>query len=196
MDAHQILKFIGGALTLLLFIPMIAEVFRDGGVGQSFATWILWAALDGILIVTLLEQHGNFWVALGFAVGDLALAALLLAKGRVAWGWFETVILLLVIGCLIVWKFSGPRWATIAATAGVCFGGLPGLLTLWRQPNRALGNIWAGYFLANSLSFVGGTAMTIEERFAPGAFAAFSLLMFLASRRPAVKVACEVAKAD
>jgi hypothetical protein len=186
MDAHQILKIVGGALTMLLFIPLIVGVLRDGGVGQSFATWILWAALDAILIVSLVEQHGNYPIAVGFAIGDTALAGLLLYKGRVTWGRFETAILLMVIVCLGVWKFSGPMVATIAATTGGCLGGLPGLVTLWRNPNRKLGNIWAGYVLANGLSFLGGTAMNIEERFAPGIFTVFSVLMFLASRRTRV----------
>jgi hypothetical protein len=33
---------------------------------------------------------------------------------------------------------------------------------------------------------LGGTAMNIEERFAPGIFTVFSVLMFLASRRTRV----------
>ncbi len=182
MDAHQFLKIAGGALTLLLFIPMIVGVQRNGGAGQSFATWILWAALDTVLITSLLEQRGNYFVALGFAIGDAVLAMLLLYKRRVTWGRFETVILLLVIASLAVWKISGPVLATVASTLGGCLGGLPGLVTLWRNPDRKLGNIWAGYVLANALSFFGGTAMTIEERFAPAAFTIFAILMFAASR--------------
>lgn len=183
MDVHDILKFAGGVLTMLLFIPLILGVLKDGGIGQSFATWLLWAALDGILISSVIEQHGNFLVALGFATGDAVVAMILLCQGRAYWGWFETVILLLVIACLVVWKFGGPMVATIAATLGGCIGGLPGLVTLWRNPDRKLGNIWAGYMLANGLAFLGGTAMTVAERFVPGAFAIFSLLMFTASRR-------------
>jgi hypothetical protein len=47
-----------------------------------------------------------------------------------------------------------------------------------------VGNIWGWYVLANGLAFLGGTAMTLEERFAPGVFAAYSLLLFFASRKP------------
>ena len=183
MDFSQALKLAGGALALLLFIPMIAETLRAGGAGQSFATWLLWAALDVILVGSLVQQHGNFLVMLGFAIGDIALAGLLLWQRRVAWGWFETVILLLVAGCLAVWRFGGAREATLASTAGVCIAGMPGLVKLWKNPERKLGNIWAGYALANLFSFLGGTAMTVEERFAPGAFAVFSLMMFAASRK-------------
>ena len=54
---------------------------------------------------------------------------------------------------------------------------------MWRNPQRTVGNIWAGYALANCLAFAGGTAMTVEERFSPAIFAVLSLLMFAASRR-------------
>jgi hypothetical protein len=87
---------------------------------------------------------------------------------------------------LIGWKLGGAKTATVAATLGICLAGIPGLIELWRNPQRKVGNIWGWYVLANGLAFLGGTAMTLEERFAPGVFAAYSLLMFFASRRPGV----------
>ncbi|HEX4264644.1 MAG TPA: hypothetical protein VH597_09920 [Verrucomicrobiae bacterium] len=183
MDYHQSLKIAGGLVALLLFVPMVLGILKDGADGHSGASWLLWGALDTVLTITIIEQHGNFLLPLGFAIGDVLLVILLLAKGRFQWGRFETVILALVIACIIIWKFSGPKSATIAATLGVCIALLPGLLAMWKRPQRKLGNIWAGYILANVLSFFGGTAMTIEERFAPGVFALCALAMFLASRR-------------
>jgi len=107
----------------------------------------------------------------------------LLIKRRVSWGWFENVVLALVIGSIVAWKLAGPRTATIAATMGVCFAGIPGFLAMWKQPQRKVGLVWAGYVVANLVSFFGGTAMIIQERFAPGVFAVCSLAMFAASRR-------------
>jgi hypothetical protein len=66
---------------------------------------------------------------------------------------------------------------------GICVAGIPGLLAMLKHPQRQVGNVWAGYILANVLSFFGGTAMTIEERFAPGVFALCALVMFAASRK-------------
>jgi hypothetical protein len=183
MDYHQGLKIAGGVLALLLFIPMIGGILKDGTDGHSGATWLLWGVLDTVLTITIVEQRGNFLLPLGFAIGDVALVILLVAKGRFHWGWFETVVLGLVIACVIVWKFAGPKEATVVSTLGVCIALLPGLQTMWKRPQRKVGNIWAGYILANGLSFLGGTAMTIEERFAPGVFALCSLAMFAASRR-------------
>ncbi len=196
MDYHEPLKIVGGVFTLLLFIPMIVGVFRDGGVGQSFATWSLWVALDCVLVGSLVVQHGNYFMALGFALGDTALAAVLLAKGRATWSKFDTFILGLVVVSLVVWGCSGPKLATIASTLGCLIAGMPGLLALGRNPERGLGNVWAGFALANALSFFGGATMTVKDRFAPGSFALFAGAMFLASRRPVIKAATEVVKAD
>ena len=184
MDFHDFLKITGGIGALALFVPMAVEVIKDGGAGQSFATWMLWAALDTILTVSLFLQHGNYLLPLGFAAGGIVLTTLLLAKGRFAWDRMDNVILLLVLGCLIGWKLGGAKTATVAATLGICLAGIPGLVELWRNPQRKVGNIWGWYVLANGLAFWGRTAMTVEERFAPGVFAVYSLLMFVASRKP------------
>jgi hypothetical protein len=184
MDFHDFLKTVGGIGALLLYFPLAVQVIKDGGAGQSFATWLLWAALDTILTISLFLQRGNYLLPLGFAVGGIALTTLLLVKGRFAWSRTDTVILALVLGCLAGWKWGGARTATVAATLGICLAGIPGLVDLWRNPQRKVGNIWGGYVLANGISFLGGTAMTVEERFAPGVFAVFSLLMFVAGRKP------------
>jgi hypothetical protein len=183
MDFHDFLKLAGGIGALALFVPMAIEVIKDSGAGQSFATWMLWAALDTILTVSLFLQHGNYLLPLGFASGGIVLTTLLLVKGRFAWDRMDNVILVLVLGCLLGWKLGGAKTATVAATLGICLAGIPGLVELWRNPQRKVGNIWGWYVLANGLAFLGGTAMTVEERFSPGVFAAYSLLMFGASRR-------------
>ncbi len=185
MEYHQVLKIAGGLLALLMFIPMLASILKEGAEGQSCATWMLWGALDTVLTISIIQQRGNFLLPLGFAIGDVLVVILLLAKGKFRWGWFESCILVVVIGCVVAWKYSGSRTATIAATLGICVAGIPGLLAMLKQPQRKMGNVWLGYVLANALSFFGGTAMTVEERFAPGIFALCALVMFAASRKPA-----------
>lgn len=182
MDYHQVLQWAGGLLALLLFIPFVREVLKHPE-GQSCATWMLWGALDTILTISLLRQHGNFLLALGFAIGDVVLVALLLARGRFQWGRFETVILILMLGCLLAWKIGGPKTATVASTLGVCIALVPGVIALWKNPQPSVGKVWAGYGVANLISFFGGRAMTIEERFAPAMFTLCAVTMVLASRR-------------
>src|SRR5260221_3794181 len=137
MDLHEFLKLAGGLLALVLFVPMIVEIVRTRAAGQSFATWGLWALLDSILTITLWQQHGNYLLSLGFAVGGVFLSAVLLAQGGWAWGKIETVIALMVLASLAVWKFSSTRHATISVTAGICIAGIPGIVEMARKPQRS-----------------------------------------------------------
>lgn len=180
MNGHEILKLAGGVMALGMFVPMIVEIVRSRGAGQSFATWGLWAVLDTMLTVSLWQQHGNYLLSLGFTVGGVGLTLVLLAQGGCTWGKFETAITVMVLASMTVWKYSGSRNATMAITAAICIAGLPGIVEMIRQPQPAAAKLWAGYTVANSLSFFGGTAMTVEERLAPGAFTVLSALMLAA----------------
>lgn len=187
MDWHQFLRLGGGLMALALFVPMIIEIIRQRGAGQSFATWGLWALLDTMLTITVWQQHGNYFLSLGFAVGGVVLTSVLLAQGGWAWGKFESVIALMVLASMAVWKFSGPRNATIAVTVAMSVASIPGLVEMLREPQRSAGKLWAGFTVANSLAFFGGTAMTVEQRLVPAAFTAISVLMLGACWWPAKK---------
>jgi len=180
MNGHDILKLAGGVMALALYAPMTIEIVRARGAGQSFATWGLWAVLDTILTITLWQQHGNYLLSLGFALGGVALAVALLWQGNWSWGKFETIIALMVLASLAVWKFSGPRNATIAVTTAICLAGIPGFVEMLRQPQPSAAKLWAGFTVANLLAYFGGTAMTLEERLAPAAFTVLCGLMVLA----------------
>jgi hypothetical protein len=183
MEIHGILKLVGGVATLLMFIPMALEIIRSNGASQSFSTWLLWAMLDSTLAASTIIQHGNFLLPLGFALGSWVLATLLVIKGRFAWVGLDSAVLALVLVCLAGWIFGGARMAIIFATLAIALATFPGFIELWRHPQRGVGNVWAGFALTNTLSFAGGNAMTIEERFSPGIFAVLALMMVMASRK-------------
>ena len=57
MNGHDILKLASGVLAVGLYVPMILEIVRARGAGQSFASWGLWAVLDSILTITLYQYR-------------------------------------------------------------------------------------------------------------------------------------------
>ena len=183
MDIHDILKIAGGVGALLLFIPMAIQTVKENGAGQNFATWILWAALDTILAISTIMKHGNYLLPLGFSIGGILMTVLLLVKRRFAWEKLDYVILALVVVCLVVWYTSGARTAIVASTLATSVATIPGLIELWKRPQRRVADIWGAYSIANALAFFGGTAMSIEEKFTPAIFTVLSLLMFVAGRR-------------
>jgi len=183
MDIHEALRVSSGVLALLLYVPFVMRALKDGGEGQSFAMWALWAVLDTTMTIALIAQGGNYLLTAGFSIGSIVLAFTLLAQGRASWSWFETLILVMVLICLGVWKVSGPKMATVATTVAILIAGIPGAVELWRHPQPAVGRLWGGYAVANLLAFVGGHSWTIEERLAPGAFTLQTLLMLAVGYR-------------
>jgi len=192
VNYNDLLKISAGVLALLLYVPLIIGAWRNNGAGQSFAMWALWAVLDTLITISLILQNGNFWLTAGFATGSIVLSLLLLAKGRFAWGRLETAILLLVLVCLAIWKFSGPQMATVATTLAIFIAGLPGLIELWRNPQPAVARIWLGYTIANLMALLGGSAWTIEERFTPGVLAVQTFALVVVGYRTKPGSASEV----
>ncbi|MFN3409440.1 MAG: hypothetical protein ACK45B_10635 [Limisphaerales bacterium] len=177
MDLSSTLKIAGGVLALLMILPLVVDAIRRNGAGQSFAMWALWAMLDLIITISLMAQRGNFWLTAGFALGSLILAVTLLAKGRFSWGRLETLVAALVAGCVAVWAVGGPRAATLATTAAIVVAGLPGMVALWREPQRSQAFVWAGYTVANLCALAGGAEWSLSERFAPAVFATQTLAL-------------------
>jgi len=183
VNSHDILKISAGVLALVLYLPLIRSAWRDNGAGHSFAMWALWAVLDTTITISLILRDGNFWLTAGFAAGSIILSLALLAKGRFTWGGLETVVLLLVLACLAIWKFSGPRRAIVATTLAIFIAGLPGLIELWKNPQPSVARIWLGYTIANLMAFLGGSTWTLEERFAPSIFAVQTLALTVVGYR-------------
>ena len=195
MDFHDVLKLAGGIGALALFVPMAVRIIKDDGAGQSFATWFLWATLDTILTVSLFLQHGNYLLPLGFAAGGIALtvsvagqrAIRLEPHGQRVFG----------AGARLPGRLEnrvGPRRPPSPPRWGFAWRAFPGWLSCGEIRSAKWETSGAGTCWPTGLSFLGGTAMTLEERFAPAVFAVFSALMVVAGFRktpggkPGIKV--------
>jgi len=183
MPLQEVFRWSSGLLGLAMYVPLVVDVIRRRGVGHSFAMWSLWAMLDSIATASLVVQQGNFLLTGGFALGSILLTLLLLRYRRFKWGSLEWVVSMLVLLCLALWLFAGPGTATIATTLAIVTASVPGLVELWRAPDPLAARIWAGFFVANCLALLGGESWSIQERFAPAAFALQTLVMFLAGNR-------------
>jgi hypothetical protein len=186
MEFHDFPRIASGVLALFMYVPFVLRALKDGGKGQSFAMWALWAVLDTTMTISLIVQGGNYLLTAGFSIGSIVLAVVLLAQGRATWSRFETLILTLVVICLAVWAVSGPKMATVATTAAILIAGIPGAIELWRHPEPAMGRLWGGYAVANLLALFGGHSWTVEERLAPTVFTLQTVFMMAIGHRRCV----------
>lgn len=182
MSINEILVWLSSGMALALYIPLITGILR-GEIAQSVATWALWVTLDVIALVNIVHKHGNFLLVLLYCMCGTLVTVSLIYKKHFKWSHFESFVLILVCICLVVWGFSGAKWAIISSTVAVCISGIPQIRDSWREPDRATGFIYIGYAIVNGLSFLGGRSWTIEERFYPGMCVLLCLSVAIAALR-------------
>jgi hypothetical protein len=163
------LQLIGAIVGLIAFIPLIADISKDKNneTNQNFATWILWAILDGIAAVTTIFQSGNFWLPLGYSFGGFAITILLIYRKRISWTKFESLIAVLVTICLSIWWYVGDKAGTLASTLAVMIASIPQLIDIAKNPSSTPRLVYFLFGLGGFLSFIGGKSWTIEERLYP-----------------------------
>jgi len=180
---NGILVWAGSLLAFGLYWPLVKGILRGEITNQSFATWILWVALDAIALVGLILRNGNYLLLVFYILGGSIVFLSLLYKKLFKWTGFETFVLILVVICLAIWYGSGSRWAIISSTIAVFVAGCPQIKDCWETPDKKTTLIYFGYTLANFLNFLGGKAWSIEERFYPGICTILCLLIALSSLR-------------
>ena len=82
MKLLELLTTITGLLPYALLIQGILK----GTVKQSFATWILWLALDVIMVYGTISQKGNPLLYSVFTLGTCIVTILLIVKKQYTWG--------------------------------------------------------------------------------------------------------------
>lgn len=165
-------------LALFLYFPLCIQIIK-GKVQQNFATWFLWATLDGVAAGTLVVQHGNYLLPVAYTLGSGITALCIIRSKNFVWTWFESLVTILVIICITIWAVSGPRIATIASSLAMIIAGAPQIIETYQRPRDTPIMIFFGYFTANSLSMLGAKSWTVEERFYPTCAATFCLAIVI-----------------
>jgi hypothetical protein len=188
LDISKILIWSGTALSLALFILTVMGIIK-GIIRQSAATFLLWALLDTIALVSVILQKGNYILLVFFTMSGFMTFGCLLYKRLFIWTSFETKVAALVAVCLVVWAMSGPMWATVASTIAVFISGFPQMRDSWRHPDLKTGLIYVGFTAVNLSSFFAGKDWSIKERFYYGVCSVLVIIIALVSllrKKPAI----------
>ncbi len=180
MNTYQLVSTV---VALLLYVPLARQILL-GQVKQNIATWILWGTLDLLAAASLIVQHGNWFLPAAYVAGCILIVICLVKTKIILWGRFENICCFMVVICLVGWMLSGPRLATILSTTGVVLAGLPQVKDAYKNPEEMPLFIYVGYTIVNTLSAMGGSGWTVEERLYPAACAVLCLVIVgCASRR-------------
>lgn len=163
----EYLQPLSGGISILAYLLLITALLRTT-TEQSFAAFLLWAMLDIIASITTILEHGNYWLALSNAIGSTIIMLLLIYKKQVSWSWVESMTALLVIVCLVVWYTAGEQAGIIASSLAVVIASIPQMADTYKKPAATPTYIYLVFLTANIISFIGGSAWTVEERFYQG----------------------------
>lgn len=179
------LTLAGSIIGILVYVPLCYQILKNGDrVEQNFATWILWAILDGIATASIIYQHGNFLLTAAFSLGSTITAICILKSKNFSWGWFESMATFLAIACMVIWALSGARIATIASTTAVLIAGLPLMWDCYKRPWKNPFFTYSAFMVSNVLGTAGGKNWSVEERFYPAACTVYcGVVMILVARK-------------
>ncbi|MCX6832757.1 MAG: hypothetical protein NT028_11630, partial [candidate division Zixibacteria bacterium] len=172
------LSLVAGIIAILLYVPLCVQVL-SGKVKQNFATWVLWATLDGIVAATIIFQGGSFLLPAAYSLGSAAVTLSILKSKNFKWTWFETMVACLVVACVVVWVVSGAKVATVASTLAVMIAGVPQSIEAYKKPHEQPFLIYVGFLVANSLATAGAKNWSIEERFYPASMTLLTIAVVL-----------------
>lgn len=154
-------------LAISIYYFLWKQIAR-GDAHQNIYTWILWAILDFVAAVSIFLQHGNFVLPAVYVGGTIITVVLIKRAGdHPEWTIHETIVIVLVATCMIVWKTSGNNAATVASTLAVIISGYSQMKDNWLEPKKAPFAVYAAYVVVNALATLGGKDWSIEERFYP-----------------------------
>ncbi len=177
------LTIVGSIIAILAYFPLWWQIKRNE-IEQNLLTWVLWFALDVIIVASIFFQKGNFLLPATYTIGSLITTILIIkSQNKMSWTWFESFVSALVLISMIIWYFSGDKAATVTATAAMLVAGIPQLVDAYKNPHSMPLLVYGAYIIANSFSLAGATDWSVKESLYPASALIYCLLIFIFSIR-------------
>ena len=152
---------------LIGYSIMIVMTHLGTGENLSFTTFALWSMLDSIVAIAMYKKRIDPSIPIVYGGGATLVAFILLFKGRCSWSNMDSIVSVLVIVCLILWKIKGPKWANLMATTAAAISGIPFLYITWKNPDSSpiIPNVV--FLIANVLQLLSVKEWSVEKVFFP-----------------------------
>lgn len=80
------------------------------------------------------EKDSGFIILLGFSVGSFIMAIILFYQRRFIWTKLESIVSILIIGCIILFKTTSPYWALLFGIVSESIVGIYLIIQTWKRP--------------------------------------------------------------
>jgi len=166
--SRKSLATVGGLMASLTIIAFGLSLLSSN-VEQNVVTWIMWAILDVLLLLSSIAagSKGAWLLPAGYTLGATTTAVVLLRRGVWVWGTIETLCAVGVLASVVVWRSVGPKWAIVALTIAMTIAGVPEAHHEYLNPQPASWWLWAIVALSCVLTGFATKEWSIKERFFP-----------------------------
>lgn len=185
MPVKEILSILAGVIYVGGYIPYIRAILQ-GETKPSKTSWLIWAALDSIIVAAMLVKHTVNGQILGAVTGSWIVVALAMKHGEPGWTMLDKFCLGGAALGLLLWQtFQSPVLGVLTSLIVMIIGSIPTFVSAWKYPEHEDRIAWTMYWFSCVIALIAIPRWTILDAAQPCAFTAIeSVMMYLLWLRP------------
>ena len=180
---QQLLSVVSGILFFAGFARYIVAILRKT-TKPAMVSWLLWAALDVILIVGMYKENALNGQIVGGVLGGFVIAILAVKYGDSRWKMVDKFCLGGgIIGLMLLLIFDNATLSILTVLTVICLGGIPTFVSAWHEPTKEDRLAWTILFLSCVFAVAAIPSWTFADAAQPISFlVSESIMMFLLYR--------------
>jgi hypothetical protein len=173
------LSLIAGILFIIAFIPYIIAIVRRQ-TRPSKASWLIWAALDTIVLAGMYAEHTMNGQIIGATVGAWIIFVLSIKYGTSGWSRLDLFCLAgAVIGIGFWQTFNDPTLGILISCGVAILGSMPTFKSAWKNPAQEDKLAWTIFWLSCVCALAAIPAWTVADAAQPIAFSVIESTMMV-----------------
>lgn len=124
---------------------------------QNFISWFLAGVIDIFIYILSEKVDGNSALPLAYGVGSFIIAFILFWKKQIKFNWWDLIVLISVVVCLIIWRTTKNNDTTIIVSvlaSSISF--IPQILETKEKPEKTPLIVYLFFLISDTVSFLGG----------------------------------------
>jgi hypothetical protein len=185
---QELLGQLAGVISLLGFLPYIAEIVR-GKTRPNRVTWWIWTAVGAVLCVSYYASGARHtvWVPVSYVLGPLVTALLSLKYGEGGADRFDRACLGASLLSLVAWWLARSPLMVLLVNIGIdALGALPTLRKTYYAPAEESLRSWSIFLLADVVNLCALGSWSVATALYPLYLCALAAVLVLLMLRPAV----------
>jgi len=147
--------YIGAVFEVIVLGVFAVRVGRRKIPPTSSASWVMWLAMDSLILAATLAAEKPPWLALSYVIGAAVVTVVLFFVGKWTWTFRDTFCAVCMTIATIIWQTTSAEYGVFAEVAAMVISGIPILLDMLRAPVRKTFPVWSGTVCACVLTLFG-----------------------------------------